>query len=131
MRLLKHIPAEATRGQWDRFRIEQVLINLLTNAFRYGAGHPVDVELESSKDTATLIVQDRGQGIATEDRSRIFERFAKATANGDASGLGLGLYISKQIVAAHGGQLKVTSEIGKGSRFTVELPCTARTRREL
>jgi signal transduction histidine kinase len=69
-----------------------------------------------------LTVQDQGIGIAKEDQSRIFERFERAVSPNEASGLGLGLYIVKEILEAHGGSIRVESELGKGATFIVRLP---------
>jgi signal transduction histidine kinase len=109
-------------GYWDRLRMEQVLSNLLTNAIKYGLGKPIEVSVAAEGDTATVTVADQGVGIATADRERIFERFERATNLEHADSLGLGLYITKEIVAAHGGRLEVDSELGRGSIFRVRLP---------
>lgn len=112
-----------TVGYWDGFRIEQVLINLLTNALRYGKQAPIDIGIETVGDRARLTVRDRGPGIGAEDQRRIFDQFERA--GGDrkrGGGLGLGLYISEQIVRAHGGEIGVVSELGAGTTFVVELP---------
>ncbi|MBC7693085.1 MAG: hybrid sensor histidine kinase/response regulator [Methylotenera sp.] len=109
------------RGNWDRFRIEQVVTNLLTNAMRYGAGKPIFVQVESSRGMARIVVQDHGQGIAPENHERIFQRFERA-AGKEVNGLGLGLYIVKEILTAHGGSIRLESEVGVGSSFYVELP---------
>jgi signal transduction histidine kinase len=108
-------------GHWDRGRIEQVVTNLLTNALKYGAGLPVEIAVEGS-DPVRLSVSDRGIGIQPADQRRIFERFERA-ASGAFGGLGLGLWIVHEIVAAHGGSVSVASVPGKGATFTVELPC--------
>jgi signal transduction histidine kinase len=113
---------EKVQGSWDRFRLEQVFVNLLTNAFKYGSGKPVKIKLESTPNQARFIIQDHGIGIAKEDQQRIFERFERAVSSAHFGGLGLGLFISSEIVRAHGGELKVESEVGKGSTFIVELP---------
>lgn len=109
-------------GTWDRHRLEQVVINLLTNAIKYGEGKPVDIETRVEGSTAKFIVKDYGKGIDKKFHSRIFQRFERAESRHGISGLGLGLYISEKIVAAHGGRITVESELGKGSIFTVELP---------
>jgi signal transduction histidine kinase len=109
-------------GSWDRFRIEQVIINLLTNAMKYGAGKPIRVTVTREKDQAKLIVQDQGIGIAEKDQKRIFDRFERAVSVDHFGGFGLGLYISKQIVQAHGGVIEVESRPGQGSTFMVKLP---------
>ncbi|MGA9519942.1 MAG: ATP-binding protein [Myxococcaceae bacterium] len=114
-------------GTWDRLRIEQVATNLLSNALKYGTGHPIEVFVSQEGDKARLEVRDHGRGIPQEDLERIFERYERAMAR-DKAGLGLGLFISRQIVEAHGGTIGVTSEIGSGSTFTVQLPLHASCR---
>jgi two-component system CheB/CheR fusion protein len=115
----------SVHGHWDRFRIEQVVTNLISNAIKYGAGKPILVKVESDEQCATLIVQDQGMGIAKADQARIFERFERAVSLNEVTGLGLGLYIVKEILEAHGGSIRVESELSKGSRFIVTLPLNA------
>ena len=109
-------------GSWDKFRIEQVVTNLFTNAIRYGDGKPVKVEIKNLKDSIILTVTDQGIGIEKEAHTKIFDRFERAINANEVSGLGLGLFITKQIVVAHGGKIWVESEVGLGSTFFVELP---------
>ncbi len=109
-------------GRWDEFRIEQVLINLLSNAIRYGEGRPVEVGLTRAGGEARLTVRDRGMGIAARDRQRIFEQFVRLDERSMTPGMGLGLYITRHFVEAHGGAIGVESEPGQGSTFTVSLP---------
>jgi signal transduction histidine kinase len=109
-------------GEWDRARIDQVVTNLIMNAAKYGGGKPIAITVGSSGATAQIEVRDRGIGIAPADQARIFERFERAVSERNFGGLGLGLWISKQIVAAHGGLIRVESHPGEGSTFTVELP---------
>jgi signal transduction histidine kinase len=109
-------------GCWDALRLEQVIVNLLTNAARYGAGKPVTLRLESDGVRARFIVRDEGVGIAPEDLPRIFSRFERAVTVRHYGGLGLGLYISREIVESHGGHLSVDSQPGQGATFTMELP---------
>jgi NO-binding membrane sensor protein with MHYT domain/signal transduction histidine kinase len=111
----------SAQGNWDRIRLEQVVANLLANALRYGQGKPVDLLVRMHDGEAFLQVKDRGMGIAPEARKRIFERFERASSR-NFGGLGLGLYIVRQIVEAHGGTIEVESELGVGSTFTVKLP---------
>lgn len=113
---------EGVRGRWDRLRLEQVVTNLFSNAIKYGSGRPIDVVVSSNGRTASLAVADHGVGISAEDQRRIFDRFERASTTAHLAGLGLGLFIARQIVDALGGTIGVVSELGKGSTFTVELP---------
>lgn len=110
------------RGDWDRLRLEQVLSNLLSNAIRYGDGGPIQVSLEQRGKSAVISLRDHGRGIAPDALPWIFDRFSSSKAGRRVGGLGLGLYISLQIVKSHGGTLNATSSLGKGSVFTVEIP---------
>jgi signal transduction histidine kinase len=113
-------------GLWDRFRLDQVAANLLSNAIKYGRGKPIEIALEGDADTAWLTVRDQGIGIAPDSLERIFVRFERAVPPQaharNYSGLGLGLYIVHRILDALGGSIRVTSELGKGATFVVELP---------
>ncbi|MBZ5715931.1 PAS domain S-box protein [Nannocystis pusilla] len=109
-------------GAWDRKQLDQAIHNLLANALKYGAGHPVDVRLAARGPDVVVEVQDRGIGIADEDRPRIFDRFERAVSSAHYGGFGLGLYIARRIVEAHGGVLDVTSTPGKGSTFRLQIP---------
>jgi signal transduction histidine kinase len=113
-------------GEWDDSRIGQVLVNLLSNALRYGEGKPVRVEVSRTHDgMALLAVTDQGAGIPLEDQQRIFDQFERLDAARNSPGMGLGLFISRYFVQAHGGSLTVKSEPGAGSRFEVRLPMAA------
>ncbi|RZA04813.1 MAG: response regulator [Proteobacteria bacterium] len=107
---------------WDSFRIEQILVNLLTNATKYAPNKPVDCLVTASREGVHISVRDQGMGIAHEDQDRIFGRFERAVSGTHFGGLGLGLYISTQIAEAHAGRLWVESELGAGSIFHLELP---------
>ncbi|TPG94530.1 hybrid sensor histidine kinase/response regulator [Pseudomonas caspiana] len=109
-------------GSWDEFRVEQVISNLLTNALRYGAKSPITVKVYSESGQARVEVRDLGIGISEENQMRIFQQFERVTAKHAVAGLGLGLFISEQIVAAHGGSITVESRIGEGALFRVCLP---------
>jgi predicted ATPase/signal transduction histidine kinase/tRNA A-37 threonylcarbamoyl transferase component Bud32 len=113
---------EPVIGRWDPSRMEQVLINLLSNAMKYGAGKPVLVGVRRQADRALLVVRDQGIGIAEADQRRILERFERAVSVRNFGGLGLGLYIARSIVASHGGSIRVESAPGAGATFVVELP---------
>jgi PAS domain S-box-containing protein len=110
-------------GHWDRMRIEQVLVNLFTNAIKFGAGKPIEIDVGADDRQARLIVRDHGIGIAPEAQERVFQRFERAAASREYGGLGLGLYITQRIVAAHGGSITLDSAPGEGAAFTVLLPC--------
>lgn len=109
-------------GNWDKVRIEQVIINLLTNAAKYAPNKPIKASLTCNDHVATIRITDQGPGIALEDQERIFNRFERVSDKQNIGGLGLGLYISKQIVEAHNGRIYVQSKLGEGSTFIVELP---------
>ena len=108
----------------DPGRLEQVLANLLDNAIAYSPdGGPIDVELvRPGPGTARLAVRDRGLGIPPERRARVFERFYRAHAGEHLSGLGLGLHLSRAIVAQHGGAIRAEFPEDGGTRFVVTLP---------
>ena len=112
-------------GHWDDFRVEQIIINLLTNALRYGARKPVDVGLTCESGQAVVTVRDHGEGIALEDQQRIFAPFERVGMNTVREGLGLGLTIARQLAEAHGGTLEVTSTVGEGAVFVLRLPLEA------
>ena len=109
----------------DKMRIDQVITNLLSNALRYGRHRPVRVHMEKVDGVAVVKVEDEGIGVAPEAQQKIFNRFERAVSANEISGLGLGLYISQQIVAAHGGEIRLHSEVGKGSCFEVRFPLQA------
>jgi signal transduction histidine kinase len=109
-------------GSWDRYRIEQVVSNLLGNAIRYSAGKPLQVRVTRAEGNAVLAVRDEGPGIAPENHERIFQRFERAALATHGGGLGLGLYICREIAEAHGGSIHVDSALGAGSCFVVQLP---------
>jgi signal transduction histidine kinase len=115
-------PAEPLTGQWDSTRIEQVITNLVSNAVKYGEKKPVSIELSREGAAARLVIRDQGIGIPEDLQEKIFERFERAVKGGGISGLGLGLYITRQIIEAHGGTISVKSRPGQGSVFTIMLP---------
>ncbi len=112
-------------GQWDRFRIETVVANLLSNAIKFGEGRPIQVTVAEQGGKVRLTVQDHGIGISSEKQARIFDKFERAVPEQHYGGLGLGLWIVRQIIEAHEGTIRVESETGSGSTFTVELPSSA------
>jgi PAS domain S-box-containing protein len=113
--------AGPTVGRWDRSRLDQVVTNLVGNALKYAGGTPVVVSLSSpAPDHVVLTVQDEGPGIAPENQERIFGQYQRAASKG--GGMGLGLWLVKRIVTAHGGTVTLESTPGSGATFTVTLP---------
>lgn len=116
-------PALLVRG--DRLRLVQVVLNLLQNAIKYSPqGGPLTVALERDGEWASLSVTDRGMGISQEALPRVFDRFYRAPSvrSEHISGLGIGLYVTREIVALHHGEITASSTEGAGSTFTVRLP---------
>jgi PAS domain S-box-containing protein len=109
----------------DKFRLEEAISNVISNAIKYGAGHPVDVQLTTRDGKAVVVVQDRGIGIPAEDLSRIFGRFERTAISRNYGGLGLGLYIARQIIEQHGGSIRAESRTHGGARFVIEVPLIA------
>jgi PAS domain S-box-containing protein len=113
---------ERLSGQWDAARLQQVVMNLIDNAIKYGRGRPIRIALKETGGAAELTIEDQGIGISADNQKRIFRRFERAVSTGNYSGMGLGLYITRQIVDLHGGEISVRSSPGKGSTFTLRLP---------
>jgi signal transduction histidine kinase len=124
-------PDPPPQGRWDRLRLGQLLANLLGNAIKYGRGRPIEIAVAAREGGVEVSIRDHGVGISGEDQARIFNRFERASSIRTFGGLGLGLYISRQIVAAHGGAIHVESAVGEGSTFTVDLPLRAPERAPL
>ncbi len=112
----------ALRGLWDPLRLDQVVVNLLDNALKYAPGSPIRVCLTERERHAVLTVRDEGIGIAPDRLPHVFDRFERAVSERHYGGLGLGLYIVREIITAHGGRVSVASRPGEGALFTVELP---------
>jgi PAS domain S-box-containing protein len=116
------VDVPVVRGLWDSVRIEQVLINLLSNALKYGLRQPISVSARVDVDLVHIEVRDHGIGLAPSETDRIFGKFERAVSTAHYGGLGLGLYISRQLVEAHRGWIEVESAPGRGSTFRVTLP---------
>jgi signal transduction histidine kinase len=111
-----------TIGAWDPSRLDQVVSNMLNNAIKYGSGKPIDVSVKGNGRTVSLTIRDRGIGIPPERQSKIFQRFERAVSERNYGGLGLGLWIVREIVQAHGGKVGFESAPGMGSTFVIDLP---------
>jgi len=106
----------------DAAKVERIIENLVSNAIKYGAGTPIEICVEDAADQAAIVVRDHGIGIPADKLGRVFDRFERAVSARAYGGLGLGLYITRQIVEAHRGLIRVDSVEGRGATFTVELP---------
>jgi signal transduction histidine kinase len=109
-------------GRWDPLRLDEIVTNFLTNAFKYGAGHPITIRVWATPMTAVLEVRDHGIGISLENQARLFKRFARIVSPDHYGGFGLGLWIVKILVEAMGGTVSVESAVDQGSVFCAELP---------
>ncbi|HET6280802.1 MAG TPA: MASE1 domain-containing protein [Polyangia bacterium] len=118
-------------GQWDRLRLEQVMTNLLTNVIKYAPGAAVKISAGAAGGQARLTISDGGAGISREQQKRIFDPFERGLSSRSVGGLGLGLFIVRQILLAHRGTITVDSEPGHGATFTLVLPCGPPTTRRL
>jgi two-component system, OmpR family, sensor kinase len=117
---------EGIVGDCDQTALEQILVNLLSNAIHYGCGEPIEVAFSSDGETAQLSVRDHGIGISDHDQTRIFERFRRLNPNGAKGGFGVGLWITRELVRAMRGEIVVASTSGAGSTFVVSLPISSR-----
>ena len=109
-------------GHWDRARLDQILTNLLSNALKYGRDLPVEVSIRADEAGAVVVVSDQGIGIPPAEQKRVFERFERAAPPEHYGGLGLGLWIVREIIEAMGGTIALDSRVDEGSTFTVRLP---------
>lgn len=123
------LDAVSVAGKWDRLRLEQLLTHLLSNAIKYGPGKPVEILLKQEAQTAHIEVRDQGIGIGPDIAERVFERFGRAGPVSHYAGLGLGLYLARQVVEAHGGAIRFRSRPGEGCTFIVDLPLKSRPSR--
>ncbi len=112
-------------GFWDRSRLDQVVTNLLTNAIKYGCGKDIEVKIAVKQGRTLVSVRDQGIGVPQDKQANIFERFERAVSTREYAGLGLGLFIARQILEAHGGTIHVSSDVGVGSCFVIDIPTSA------
>jgi signal transduction histidine kinase len=114
--------AGTVTGRWDRPSLETAFTQLLSNAVKFGAGKPIEIEVRGSGARVSLTVRDHGMGISAADQARIFQRFERAVSERHFGGFGVGLWIARKATEANGGTLRVESREGQGSEFIVELP---------
>lgn len=114
--------ADAQRGEWDVVHLDTIISNLVTNANKYAPGRPVTIAITGSRDVVRIEVSDRGPGIAPADRARVFERFGRGRGMSAVGGLGIGLWMARALVEAHGGGITCEDRRGGGTTFLVELP---------
>ncbi len=118
------VATEPVVGNFDRFRLDQVLVNILTNAVKYAPDSKVTITLKKHANSAQLTVSDEGPGMPEETRTRLFQRFERGANSSNIAGLGLGLFISKQIISGHRGSIRVESAPDEGTEFIIDLPLT-------
>jgi PAS domain S-box-containing protein len=109
-------------GLCDAVRIQQIITNLLMNSLKFGERKPVEFSAEKRDDFILLTIKDHGIGISAPDMERIFQPFERAVSDKNFGGLGLGLFITLQIIKAHGGKIDVQSSLGQGTTFIIEIP---------
>jgi signal transduction histidine kinase len=114
-------PASLT-GMWDRSRVDQIVTNLVTNAIKYGQGKPVEISVGGFGERAEIRVVDHGIGVAPEQQERIFDKFERAASQRNYGGLGLGLWITRELVELMRGEVHVESTPQHGATFVVSLP---------
>ena len=114
-------------GSWDRLRVDQALTNLISNAVKYGRDKPIAIAAGVDAQDVVITIRDHGIGIPARDLPRIFELFERVAPGSQGEGFGIGLWITKRIVEAHGGTVEAASEPGIGSTFTVRLPMNTRS----
>lgn len=122
---VKLVEEDKIESHWDKIRVEQAFSNIISNALKYGNRKPITITIKKNKHYAKVSVADMGMGIAKEKQKKIFELFERGGIEKDRKGqkgLGVGLYITRQITHAHGGDIEVSSKVGKGSVFTMLLP---------
>ena len=109
-------------GRWDPMRLDQVLSNLFSNSLKYAPGKPIEIAVEADERVARIEFRDHGIGIAPDKQEFIFQRFERAVPERRYSGLGLGLWIVREVVTAMGGDVSVQSQVDEGATFRVVLP---------
>jgi signal transduction histidine kinase len=123
--LVETLPADLPPVQADRAKLRRIILNLLSNALKFTRkGGRVEVRVEREESQVRISVSDTGVGIAPEDVARLFDKYeqARSRATRGEKGTGLGLYITRQLLELHGSEIKVESQVGKGSTFSFTLP---------
>ena len=115
-------------GRWDRLKVDEIVMNFLSNAIKYGAGKPIAISVRRAAAEVTIEVLDRGIGMSVSDQERIFTRFSRVASDQHYGGFGLGLWTTKVLVEAMGGRIEVQSAVGTGSSFRAFLPVRTKPR---
>ena len=124
-RIVLSAPGDAAIvGRWDPRGLREAVRRVVSNAVKFGGGKPIQIDLSAEPEAASLSVRDQGIGIVVEEQEHIFDRFGRAVPVKNFGGFGLGLWIARTIVEAHGGTLTVSSQPGAGATFTMRLPLT-------
>ncbi len=117
------VPSDLPPAFVDPDRLNQVLANLISNALKFSpVGSPISVNARADDDVVQIVVEDRGRGMSPIELEEAFLKFHRGSGAGDTPGTGLGLYVSRAVIEAQGGQLTAESQLGRGSRFTLVLP---------
>jgi len=116
------------KGAWDVIRIEQAFTNIISNALKYAPGKPITITTQSDDRSAIIEISDQGPGISPKHQSTIFEPYKRLNHDTKITGLGVGLFITKQIIQAHHGQIYVSSQLKQGTSFTIKLPLNPTTK---
>lgn len=120
--VLTYEQEDKVRGIWDKVRIEQVISNILSNALKYGSGKPIEVTVRNHYSRAQIMIKDHGIGVPKDKQKKVFQLFERGVPQDQYKGLGVGLFITHEIVKAHHGELLFTSRPNHGSIFTINLP---------
>lgn len=120
--ILTYFQEDKITGLWDKVRIEQVVSNILSNALKYGSGKPIEITVRSNYSKAQVIIKDHGIGVPKDKQKKVFQLFERGVPQEEYKGLGVGLFITREIVRAHQGELTFSSKPRHGSVFTINLP---------
>ena len=113
---------DSVPGEWDKFRIEQVIMNIIMNAALYAKSTNIHIRVWKEGQLAKVSIHDNGIGISSHEHEKIFQRYERGESSKDYRGLGIGLYLVREIISLHNGHISLESELGKGAKFNISLP---------